>query len=130
MKSSGDRIIFINPTVNSGKHYNETCGEYTCPINGLYFFSFMVQSNAISSSLGKDGPYASLVYNSNLIARAKLLNSNSESILAVLSGSAVINCEAGYKIWVQCTATSRLYSQSDYPGNVFSGFLIAPGSHE
>ena len=131
VKNTSDRIIFINVTVNMGNHYNSTTGEYTCPINGLYFFSFMVQGSTISSSLGQFGPFCSLVYNGNNVARARLDNANSEQINAVLSGSAVVNCKARYKVWVKSTKNNnRLFSVRDFPGNVFSGFLIAPETHK
>ena len=61
MKNNGDRVVFVNVTVNTGNHYSNTTGEYTCPTNGLYLFTFMVQGYT-NSSLGEFGPVASLIY--------------------------------------------------------------------
>ena len=128
MKNASARLVFINPAVNTGNHYNITTGEYTCPYNGLYFFSFMVQGYT-NHNLGEFGPVASLVYHGENVARVRLKNSNSEKIESVLSGSAVVNCKAQNKVWVQTYKNITLRSWSDYPGNVFSGFLIAPESY-
>ena len=48
----GDNIIPFGYTMtNPGDHYNETTYKFTCPVEGLYFFTFTLYSGGMYLTL-------------------------------------------------------------------------------
>ena len=38
----GEVLRFTDPVLNIGNDYNGSTSTYTCPLNGLYFFRFVI----------------------------------------------------------------------------------------
>ena len=118
-------MIFYYTTVNQGGHYSTVTGEYTCPVNGLYFFSVMLESDWISTRRGSRGPCAVLKNGHKYLAFVRLYNKNQGDASSVVSGSVVARCEAGDRVYVvSAKGNSHLYTEHYERSNVFSGFLI------
>ena len=122
--STGERMIYRYAVINPGQHYNSSTGEYTCPVTGIYLFTYSVYGHAI-----KDGPthsraIASLYRKGAEINRIHFLNNNSEGINISLSGSDILQCSQGDRVWVQnYWGNNRIYGHSVY--NMFSGVLLS-----
>ena len=48
--ATGETLVFGTVTASTGSDYNPTTGIYTCPVEGIYSFSFSVQRNGNSNN--------------------------------------------------------------------------------
>ena len=118
--SAGERMIYRNATINRSQHYNTTTGEYTCPVNGVYLFTFSIGGNnenkeyRASASLYKEGTEVSSVF---------FYNENSETVYDTMSRSDIVSCVKGERVWIQSD-----YGLNQITGNsvytIFSGVLL------
>ena len=57
--SSGDIVKYDKVLLNEGDHYNSFTGVFTCPVDGMYMFSFFIdqwgESTHLLASLVVDG---------------------------------------------------------------------------
>ena len=111
--SSFERILFTHTDVNPGGHYNLTTGQYTCPVDGIYFFSLMLSSETRANGI--------IVAGGTRIEIA--LSRNEFGPLTTIYGSIIYYCKAGAKV---SPAARHDCTLSGWPQmNIFGGFLIA-----
>ena len=120
---SGDRLVYSNIRVNPGGQYNSTTGEYSCEKTGVYYFTYNIygfrlkdshRNNCASASLMKQGVKQAEVWSSN---------DNTGLIYITLSQSAVLQCNAGEKVWLE-SRYSNNYIRGFSDRTLFAGVLL------
>ena len=112
---SYERITFDHVETNIGGHFdNDT---FTCPVDGLYFFSFNIMGSEYYGYTAR----ATLRRNGYTVVGAY---ADYESNDPHASNSAVIRCSAGDDVYLYFETSA--YMHSDFDRYVtFSGFLIS-----
>ena len=126
-KHRNDRIIYYNSNFNPGGHYSNRTGEYTCPVTGQYFFTFSVYGENIKNGHTNVIINARLVKQGRNMAEILFFNDNRLGVHSTQSNSAVVDCAAGEKVWIENPHdNTRLFNWPSL--NIFSGFLISVGA--
>ena len=90
--------------------------SFTCPVDGLYFFSYTIQSydDNIAVLLSIDGVIVAGVYHDEYDT-----SDNSQA-----SNSALVTCFSGQEVYLYHTGSDGAILSSSYRYTTFSGFLI------
>ena len=108
---------FDKVLLNLGNHYDPAVSLFTCPVKGLYFVSVKVDGNNKAAVQLE-------VLNAGL--RMFYLWAGGHSAYPSVSGSAMVECLQGNKIWVQSIAGGQIYAQAE--ANIFSILLVTTTS--
>ncbi|NWR41659.1 C1QA protein, partial [Regulus satrapa] len=114
---TGTVVVFDRVITNQENSYSPQSGKFTCPIAGLYYFTFQVVSSGdLCLSITKNG-----------LGVVSFCDNNSRGILQVNSGSSVLSLAPGDQVALTTDPArgSSIYSGSE-ADSVFSGFLVSP----
>ncbi|XP_063068953.1 complement C1q-like protein 2 [Engraulis encrasicolus] len=101
---------------NVGNAYNSTTGDFTAPVKGVYFFTFVI----LASNSRNSG--AILTRNGDVVLTSHDLKGSGDPT-DTTTNSVVLQLEAGENISMQQWLGSRLY-ETNNKHNTFSGFLL------
>ena len=118
--SSGDRVEFDGVKTNIGGHFDNST-TFTCPVDGLYYFSFHVMSRQHPSST-YDSQVSLMVGGTRVVS--VWADHYSDYRRAQASNSALVQCSAGQDVYLEAYDSSYVYSNS-YDLSTFSGFLVS-----
>ena len=114
--ASSSVVKFDKVQINYGNHYDPTVSTFLCPVTGLYLVSVKVDE--------KDDAGLTLEV---LVAGSRVIylwdHANRNSVYMSVSGSAVVECQQGSKIWVQSTGSGQIAACNE--GNIFSVLLVS-----
>ena len=111
--NTGNTVQFDQELLDTGNHYDNTQGKFTCPANGLYLFTASFEANDDNSMVGEivvDDVHSLRVY-----VEYSTHDQNSNTVL--------IECLESQQVWVECTADGR--QMSGGRSSSFSGVLIS-----
>ena len=121
--NASERMIYRIAIINPGQHYNTSTGEYTCPVTGIYLFTYSVYGSRIKDGYAHSTVSASLYREGTWIRLGYFSNENSEDISITLSHSDIVQCSEGDRVWVQSSHNNnQIYGHFVY--NIFSGLLL------
>jgi len=115
-------IVFDQVSLNVGNHYNNTTGQFTAPVAGVYQFSFECVGGA---SLGGHDYFAKVngVTNQQLISVRPPSVNNTDTLASRTASTGLISLSASNTVEVFSPQNLTVYSD----GNSwlkFSGYLI------
>ena len=112
-------ITFDSVQLNDGGHSDSSKGEFTCPVNSIYFLSMLMASTPITNPCK-----AQLKQNSDVIAEARMrMREGALMTNGMISGSATAYCVAGDTVYVEVNDYANLTSV--HPGmTTFSGVIL------
>ncbi|XP_053390687.1 complement C1q-like protein 3 [Mercenaria mercenaria] len=112
-------IPYNNIITNIGNGFSQYTHVFTCPVTGLYMFTFTVCTDDFSQFIAK-----LVVDNQNIVGAVSELSSKYREIQG--SNTAVIQVSKGQSVWVSFigSADNTIRSDDDYRFAAFSGFLI------
>ena len=113
--SSGEKIEFDGVKTNIGGHFDNST-TFTCPVDGLYYFSFHVMSYTDS-----DDSQVSLMLDGSRVVSAW---ADYYISYAQASNSALVQCSAGQDVYLETYDYTYVYSNL-YDLSTFSGFLVS-----
>lgn len=93
--NEGELIVFPIARTNIGGHYNPDRSVFICPYQGTYVFYVNVKATTDGPSMGVD-----IMVNDVLYGVA--LADNVSAAYNTASNMAVVACEPGYVVWIQC----------------------------
>ena len=113
----GIKIEFDGVITNIGGHFDNST-TFTCPVDGLYYFSFHVMSH--------DSVYDSKV--SLMLGGTRVVSAWADHHVtghhAQASNSALVVCSAGQDVYLMTNSNTYVYSNS-LEISTFSGFLVS-----
>ena len=98
---AGDRLVYLNTRLNPGGHYNNVSGEYRCAKTGVYYFTYSTYGYQIEDGYKNNKATANLMKDGQVQGTVYVSNDNTEGIYITLSQSAVLQCNAGERVWVE-----------------------------
>eukprot|EP00178_Gracilaria_changii_P013386 TRINITY_DN37936_c0_g1_i1.p1 TRINITY_DN37936_c0_g1~~TRINITY_DN37936_c0_g1_i1.p1 ORF type:complete len:237 (+),score=23.00 TRINITY_DN37936_c0_g1_i1:50-760(+) len=124
--TSGSRVYFRGTINNEGGYYSPTYSQFRCPVNGVYYFAFTINSYLKRAGSSVIRVNAALMLDNTEIEDVLGYNSMSTGyIITSASNSAVLRCRAGQLVWVRSKYTSNAsWSYLTYRRSTFSGFLL------
>ena len=117
----GGTIVFDDVTINYGNGYDATTGEFTCPINGLYFILFNIFTSA-------DNDWATSIHiedGNGSRDMSGIRNLGAHTINSTTGN--LVYCIAGGKIKIVNRHSNTRKARSEDGGvrqSVFTGFLL------
>jgi hypothetical protein len=117
---SGDVVIFDDVRHNGGGYYNQTSGEFTCPLEGVYVFS--VQVGEVNT---KDVELSVYKNDANILTTT-FTESKHATISVADTGHAltICHCKNGDKVKAKVTNPATPSSIQGRPRTVFAGALL------
>ena len=115
--STSTMVKFENVLINVGNHYDPGSSQFTSPTTALYFVSAKVDGNNKATIQLE-------VLNAG--SRIFFLWAGSYSAYPSVSGSAITECQAGNKIWVQSIGSGQIFAQTG--SNIFSVLMVTKTS--
>ena len=119
---TGERIEFPVVVSNIGGYYNNDLHEFTCPVTGIYMFTVSVRSG--------NGGTARLTI---ILGGTQVVSAHSDGRNEGPEGSytfyghgsniAVVECDQGQKVWVDCRQDARVFDNALW-FTTFSGVLL------
>ena len=119
---AGKKVVFGGIEYNEGGHYGTNTGIFRCPLDGSYFFMMMLHTN-----LDGDGAkiYYNLVHEERAIGRVYCKIQSNINIHTMCGNTAVIYCQTGEEVYVQCTNKGKsLIGSERNRKTTFVGFLL------
>ena len=115
-------IIFDGVLFNSGASYDPISSMFTCPVTGVYVISLAVFAETPTYHVRVN---IRIEEGANLAAYAD----NEDFTASTASVTAVIECDAGQRVWVATESGSNSHNLfgTDHPNQLrtsFSGFLL------
>ena len=119
-----DVISFPNALINFGGHYDPVESMFTCPVSGIYFFTFSLYTGRLTEG---NRTSAYITMNGQLLSHALCQNDSPNTpIYTQCSSSVVIYARQGQLVYLITYDTWSQISGYDQT-SIFSGFLIYPG---
>ncbi|XP_030286445.1 complement C1q-like protein 4 [Sparus aurata] len=110
-------LKFDTIITNVGGGYDNTSGEFTAPLTGVYYFTFSYEAKEDNKS------GLSLMKNSSVIVKGADNNKKGEYLTDNGGNSAILQLQSGDKVSVQLPANHCVWTADNTTS--FSGFLIA-----
>ena len=128
LPQQGSIVPFDGVEFNHGNHYSTSTSKFTCPLEGMYFFSFMLYSHEMTASRSRVvTTEASIMKDGFRLVQACCENAITGTIRQMCGNSVVTRCGAGEMLWIQTNwPYNKMYGEADWRETVFSGFLIQP----
>ena len=118
----GETIRFPYVMTNNGGYYNPSESVFTCPINGLYYFTFDLYSGHLSNG---ERTAVHIQRDDKELSEAFCTSYGLDKLYTQCGNSVVIRCDRGQRVFV-----TAAYSATQLAGvtkrSTFSGFLIHP----
>ena len=118
---AGQKVRFDGVRTNIGGHFDNST-TFTCPVDGLYYFSFHVMSDYYDS--GYPDSKVSLMVGGTGVVSAWAHYYVDGDEFAQASNSALVQCSAGQDAYLETYEQCHVYS-SLYDFSTFSGFLVS-----
>lgn len=117
--SVGTKTVFNKVLINEPAAYDQRTGEFTCPVDGIYLFSFVIAVR------GVDSTYAKLSINGNVAIEA-VAEGREASDDKQGSNVAIVKLEKDDKVWVTGSGTlpGNSHGNSDTRTSSFSGVRL------
>ena len=121
--NAGDTIQYDQVLTNIGGAYNGAASEFTCPIHGMYLFSFTIASQG-----GQGDCHVSLRVGSQLFMGTFAMNDATSSS----SQTAIVECDVDQKVHIEVAPDipnaylfeAYAYGHEDRQWTSFSGMFI------
>ncbi|KAL2081083.1 hypothetical protein ACEWY4_022936 [Coilia grayii] len=112
------RLFYKRIFTNVGNAYNSSTGDFTAPVKGVYFFTFM--------TFGYNNQNSGIILTRNGVLAVSSYDFQTISDQADTTGNSVIlQLEAGEKISLQLWGGASAYDSANML-NTFNGFLLYP----
>ena len=111
----GQEIEFDGVITNIGGHFDNST-TFTCPVDGLYYFSFHVMSDRSDT----DAHISLWLGETRVVSAWADYNDH----FAGASNSALVQCSAGQDVYLATYEFCYVYSNTFYI-STFSGFLVS-----
>ncbi|XP_026069067.1 complement C1q-like protein 4 [Carassius auratus] len=116
----GSEILkFDDVVTNVGNYYEPTTGKFTCPLPGIYFFTYHVLMR------GGDGTSMWADLKKNGQVRASAIAQDADQNYDYASNSVILHLDVGDEICVQLDG-GKVHGGNTNKYSTFSGFLIYP----
>ena len=119
--SEREAVLFREVTFNSGDAFDADTSAFTCPTFGVYIFTLVYTQRATSARLHimkeTDVLFTLVADQSHAVAAPTWSTS---------SGTVVVQCDSGQRVWVQSNTSGQVFSQNNrLKHTVFVGFLLS-----
>ncbi|XP_034028270.1 complement C1q-like protein 4 [Thalassophryne amazonica] len=116
----GSEILkFDDVVTNVGNYYEPTTGKFTCPLPGIYFFTYHVLMR------GGDGTSMWADLKKNGQVRASAIAQDADQNYDYASNSVILHLDVGDEVCVQLDG-GKVHGGNTNKYSTFSGFLIYP----
>ena len=119
----GETIPFEGVLLNFGGAYNNVESVFTCPVTGVYFFTFSLYSANVRYT---EYSYGDLFIDEVAVTSVLCGDNGSAYVYFQCSNSVVSHCLSGQRVRVvsASTAHNQMYGTEEYRSTTFSGFLV------
>lgn len=122
-----ETVVFDNVDVNMANGYSTSSGEFTCPVSGLYFFSFQIHTTDDRSWTAQIR-----IRNDDGTNRGAGATRFHNSFTHSATATSVVECQVNEKVYVRNEYDSygvarSIFEYGDQEGvwqSYFNGFLI------
>ncbi|XP_070569228.1 complement C1q tumor necrosis factor-related protein 2-like [Ptychodera flava] len=118
--SSETTVIYDKIYSNVGNNYSLSTGKFTCPVNGVYFFTISGMTDE------KNDLRACLMKNQDKLPCLWVTKDGNENYISV-SNSVIIDLQEGDVVWVKLYSNYALFTDND-EGSTFAGYLLHENS--
>ncbi|KAG2467864.1 complement C1q-like protein 4 [Erpetoichthys calabaricus] len=116
----GSEVLkFDDVVTNVGNYYEPTTGKFTCPLPGIYYFTYHVLMR------GGDGTSMWADLKKNGQVRASAIAQDADQNYDYASNSVILHLDVGDEVCVQLDG-GKVHGGSNNKYSTFSGFLIYP----
>ncbi|XP_069043133.1 complement C1q-like protein 4 [Lepisosteus oculatus] len=116
----GSEVLkFDDVVTNVGNYYEPTTGKFTCPLPGIYFFTYHVLMR------GGDGTSMWADLKKNGQVRASAIAQDADQNYDYASNSVILHLDVGDEVCVQLDG-GKVHGGNTNKYSTFSGFLIYP----
>ncbi|TWW56632.1 Complement C1q-like protein 4 C1q and tumor necrosis factor-related protein 11 [Takifugu flavidus] len=116
----GSEILkFDDVVTNVGNYYEPSTGKFTCPLPGIYFFTYHVLMR------GGDGTSMWADLKKNGLVRASAIAQDADQNYDYASNSVILHLDVGDEVCVQLDG-GKVHGGNTNKYSTFSGFLIYP----
>ncbi|XP_053173790.1 complement C1q-like protein 4 [Scomber japonicus] len=116
----GNEILkFDDVVTNVGNYYEPSTGKFTCPLPGIYFFTYHVLMR------GGDGTSMWADLKKNGQVRASAIAQDADQNYDYASNSVILHLDVGDEVCVQLDG-GKVHGGNTNKYSTFSGFLIYP----
>uniref|UniRef100_A0A7N8XKA9 Complement component 1, q subcomponent-like 4b n=2 Tax=Mastacembelus armatus TaxID=205130 RepID=A0A7N8XKA9_9TELE len=116
----GSEILkFDDVVTNVGNYYEPTTGKFTCPLPGIYYFTYHVLMR------GGDGTSMWADLKKNGQVRASAIAQDADQNYDYASNSVILHLDVGDEVCVQLDG-GKVHGGNTNKYSTFSGFLIYP----
>uniref|UniRef100_G3P2I1 Complement component 1, q subcomponent-like 4 n=1 Tax=Gasterosteus aculeatus aculeatus TaxID=481459 RepID=G3P2I1_GASAC len=116
----GSEVLkFDDVVTNVGNYYEPSTGKFTCPLPGIYFFTYHVLMR------GGDGTSMWADLKKNGLVRASAIAQDADQNYDYASNSVILHLDVGDEVCVQLDG-GKVHGGNTNKYSTFSGFLIYP----
>ncbi|KAI1892233.1 hypothetical protein AGOR_G00131250 [Albula goreensis] len=112
-------LKFDDVVTNVGNYYEPTTGKFTCPLPGIYYFTYHVLMR------GGDGTSMWADLKKNGQVRASAIAQDADQNYDYAANSVILHLDVGDEVWVQLDG-GKVHGGNTNKYSTFSGFLIYP----
>ncbi|XP_062871389.1 complement C1q-like protein 4 isoform X1 [Trichomycterus rosablanca] len=149
-----DVLKFDDVVTNVGNYYEPSTGKFTCPLPGIYYFTYHVlmrggDGTSMWADLKKNGQvdsgkryssclhthtaslipqvgsYEQQLYNRSIVVRASAIAQDADQNYDYASNSVILHLDVGDEVCVQLDG-GKVHGGNNNKYSTFSGFLIYP----
>ncbi|XP_062396040.1 complement C1q-like protein 4 [Sardina pilchardus] len=114
-----DVLKFDDVVTNVGNYYEPSTGKFTCPLPGIYYFTYHVLMR------GGDGTSMWADLKKNGQVRASAIAQDADQNYDYASNSVILHLDVGDEVYVQLDG-GKVHGGNTNKYSTFSGFLIYP----
>ncbi|XP_063064275.1 complement C1q-like protein 4 [Engraulis encrasicolus] len=114
-----DVLKFDDVVTNVGNYYEPSTGKFTCPLPGIYYFTYHVLMR------GGDGTSMWADLKKNDKVRASAIAQDADQNYDYASNSVILHLDVGDEVYVQLDG-GKVHGGNTNKYSTFSGFLIYP----
>ncbi|KAM6434527.1 complement C1q subcomponent subunit B [Liasis olivaceus] len=118
----GQPVRFDRVVTNTGNHYSNRYGQFTCQTPGIYYFTYHVTSRGNLCLQLKKG--RSSAAGETVVTFCDYVFNTFQ----VTTGGVVLRLTQGEIVWLEPTEKNSLLGGIEGADSIFSGFLLFPGN--